>query len=197
MTPRTAERALTRWKTRRGYVPASAVRMRYVPLGVLIGLLLVFGTVGPVRADGDLTAAVAVAYFPRNADAALHEIAHQRVAELRACRCLEHDRMRSGTAEVLAWNQGIANPVAAAVASWTRSALHHSILSNTSYGRIGCAEAADGSTHWFACVLAAGALPAGSQPVGAAAPHVVAALPDTAMSDRPIAWSARARVVPI
>jgi hypothetical protein len=110
--------------------------------------------------------------------------------------------MRSGTAEVLAWNQGIANPVAAAVASWTRSALHHSILSNTSYGRIGCAEAADGSTHWFACVLSAGALPAGtqsagSQPTGAAASHVVAALPDTAMSHRPIAWSARARVVPI
>jgi hypothetical protein len=176
--------------------------MRYVPLGVLIGLLLVFGTAGPVQADGDLTAAVAVAYFPRNVDAALHEIAHQRVAELRACRCLEHDRMRSGTAEVLAWNQGIANPVAAAVASWTRSALHHSILSNTSYGRIGCAEAADGSTHWFACVLSAGALPAGtqsagSQPTGAAASHVVAALPDTAMSHRPIAWSARARVVPI
>ena len=96
-------------------------------------------------------------------------------------------------------NQGLANPVAAAVASWTGSALHDSILSNTSYGRIGCAEAADGSTHWFACVLAAGRFQLGLSRIAAtgAAAHVVAALPDTAMSDSPIAWSARARVVPI
>ena len=171
--------------------------MRFVPLGVLLGLLLVLGTAGSVQADGDLTTAVAVAYFPRNVDATLHEIAHQRVAELSACRCLEHDRMRPGTAEVLAWNQGVANPVATAVAAWMGSAVHHSILSNTSYGRIGCAETSSGSTHWFACVLSAGALPAGSQPAGAAAAHAVAALPDTAMPHRLVVWSIRARLVPI
>jgi hypothetical protein len=166
--------------------------MRHVLLGVLFAVLLVLATAGQVRADGGLTSAVAAAYFPRNVDSTLHDIAHQRAAELRACRCLEHDRMRSGTAEVLAWNDGVANPVAGALASWSGSALHRGILSNSSYGRIGCAEAVDGSAHWFACVLAAGPLPA-----GALAGPVVTALPDTAMALRPRGWSARTRVVPI
>jgi hypothetical protein len=166
--------------------------MRYVLLGVLIAVILVFATVGQVRADGGLTSAVAAAYFPRNVDAALHDIAHQRVAELRACRCLEHDRMRTGTAEVLAWNDGVANPVVAAVASWSGSALHRGILSNASYGRIGCAEAVDGTTHWFACVLAAGPLPA-----GALAAPVVTALPDTALGLRPLGTPVRRGLAPI
>ena len=99
--------------------------------------------------------------------------------------------MRAGTAEVLAWNDGVANPVASAIASWSGSAPHRGILSNTSYGRIGCAEAVDGTTHWLACVLAAGPLPAGSG---------VTALPDTAVAKalpQAPAWSARARLVPI
>jgi hypothetical protein len=166
--------------------------MRYVLLGVLLAVVLVLATAGQVRADGGLTTAVAAAYFPRNVDSALHDIAHQRVAELRSCRCLEHDRMRSGTAEVLAYNTGVANPVGTALASWAGSALHNGILSNTTYGRIGCAELADGSTHWFACVLAAGPLPA-----GALAGPIVVALPDTAVALRSLDWFPRARAVPI
>jgi hypothetical protein len=168
--------------------------MRYVMLGVLIAIILVLATAGQVRADGGLTSAVAAAYFPRNADATLHDIAHQRVAELRACRCLEHDRMRSGTAEVLAWNVGVANPTATALTAWAGSALHHGILSNTSYGRIGCAELADGSTHYFACVLAAGPLPTG----GTAAAPAGLMLPDTAMGPEPLEGTPlRGRLVPI
>ena len=83
--------------------------------------------------------------------------------------------MRAGTAEVLAWNLGEANPVADAVGKWIGSPTHNAILSDRQYGRIGCAERIVGATHWFACVLAAGPLPA-----QAAAPPVV--LPDTAMS---------------
>jgi len=167
--------------------------MRYVILGVL----LVLGSVGHVRADGGLTAAVASAYFPRNADAELHEIAHQRVAELKSCDCLEHDRMRPGTAEVLAWNSGVASPIASALSQWTGSALHRGILSNSSYGRIGCAELADGPKHWFACVLSAGPLPAGGT-AAAAAPAPAPALPDTAMTTRsPATEAVRSRPIPV
>jgi hypothetical protein len=158
--------------------------MRNVLLGVLIAVILAFASVGQVHADGGLTSAVAAAYFPRTLDATLHDIAHQRVAELMRCRCLEHDRMRAGTAEVLAWNDGVASPIASAIAAWSGSALHRGILSNASYGRIGCAEAVDGSVHWFACVLAAGPLPAGGTVAAVAAP-VVTALPDTALEPRP------------
>lgn len=165
----------------------------------MLGVLLVLATAGPVRADGGLTAALASAYFLRNDDADLHEIAHQRVAELRNCDCLEHDRMRPGTAEVLAWNQGVANPIASALSQWAGSAVHRGILSNGSYGRIGCAELVDGSKHWFACVLAAGPLPAGGTAGGtAAAPAPVVALPDTAMATRPLARQAiRWRPIPV
>lgn len=129
---------------------------------LLLGVVLVLSIAGPVRADGGLTGAVAAAYFPRTLDEGLHEIAHQRAAELRSCRCLEHDRMRPGTAEVLYFNTGGANPVQSAVAAWAGSPVHHAILSNRSYGRIGCAVAVEGDTHWGACVLASGPLPAGS-----------------------------------
>jgi len=168
--------------------------MRYVLLGVLIAVVLLLATAGQVRADGGLTATVAGAYFARYEDATLHDIAHQRVAESRACRCMDHGLMRPGTAEVLAWNTNLPNPVGSAVTSWIGSPVHHGILSDSSKGRIGCAELADGATHWFACVLAAGPLPASA----AVAPAVVLALPDTAMElDLPVAMPSRGRIFPI
>ncbi len=149
----------------------------------MLGVVLLLSTAAPVRADTGLTGAVASAFFARTADAGLHEIAHQRVAELSACDCLEHDRMRAGTAEVLGWNDGAPNPVASVVGQWIGSPGHSAILANQTYGRIGCAELVDGGTHWFACVLAPGPLPARPAPaaraVQGAAP--VVALPDTAM----------------
>ncbi len=130
--------------------------MRYLALGAIF----LFSTAGAARADGGLTDAVGNAFLVRTVDAGLHDIAHARVAELAAAGELSHDGMRPGTAEVLAFNEGAANPVANAVGQWIGSSLHHGILSDGSYGRIGCAELVAGGTHWFACVLAAGPLPA-------------------------------------
>jgi hypothetical protein len=143
--------------------------------GLLLGVVLVLSIAGPARADTGLTDAVAAAYVPRTVDEGLHSIAHQRVSEISACECLDHDGMRPGTSEVLAWNRGTANPVATAVAGWIDSPTHHAILSDGSNGRIGCAQRVVGDVHWFACVLAAGPLPAAAE-----APMLV--LPDTALS---------------
>jgi hypothetical protein len=146
-------------------------------LAAIAVLLAALPMASPVRADDGLTNAVAAAYFPRNVDTNLHAIAHARVAELAACECLEHDNMRPGTAEVIAFNAGMSNPAAHAVAQWSGSPAHDAILSNRSYGRIGCAETVAAGTHWFACVLAAGPLPAPPPP----APPVLL-LPNTAMA---------------
>jgi hypothetical protein len=129
---------------------------------LLLGVVLILSIAAPVRADSGLTGAVAATYFPRTVDDGLHAIAHERVAELQDCECLEHDRMRPGTAEVLYTITFGSNPIQSAVANWGASPLHHGILSDKSYGRIGCAEAVDGDTHWLVCVLAAGPLPAGT-----------------------------------
>ncbi|MEO5985901.1 MAG: hypothetical protein ABIW50_06135 [Candidatus Limnocylindria bacterium] len=145
---------------------------------LLLGLALAIAATGPVAADDGLTRAIATAYFPRNADADLHAIAHERAAELAACECLEHDGMRSETAEVVAWNSGKAEPVGSVVSRWQASAGHDKILSNQSYGRIGCAETVTGDTHWFACVLASGPLPATTGGGTASGPLL---LPDTAL----------------
>ncbi|MDQ2674350.1 MAG: hypothetical protein M3Y40_06810, partial [Chloroflexota bacterium] len=118
----------------------------------------------------------------------LHEIAQARVAELAAAGGLTHDGMRPGTAEVLAFNEGVSNPISNAVGQWIGSSFHRGILSDGSYGRIGCAELVSGGIHWFACVLASGPLPA--QPVSGVA------LPDTALP-RPLALSTSARWCPI
>jgi hypothetical protein len=144
---------------------------------ILGGLLLFLTSPVAVRADDGLTSAISNAYFPRTVDATLHSIAHQRVAELAACDCLDHSGMRSGTAEVIAYNVGMPNPVGEVVQQWIGSPSHNALLSDTSYGRIGCAEVVSGGTHWFACVLAKGPLPA---PV-AAPPAPVTALPNTAL----------------
>lgn len=87
--------------------------------------------------------------------------------------------MRSGTAEVVAWNSGKADPVGSVVSRWQASAGHDKILSNQSYGRIGCAEAVTGDTHWFACVLASGPLPGTTG--GGTGPGALT-LPDTALA---------------
>src|SRR5918999_4816651 len=122
---------------------------------VLLGIVLVLTTVTPARADGGLTDAVADAYFPRNPEEGLHAIAHQRVAELLACNCLEHDGLRPGTAEVLYTVTLGTDPIGSALQSWAGSPLHNGILADRSYGRIGCAVTVAGNIHWVACVLAA------------------------------------------
>ena len=148
--------------------------MRYLVLGVvLLGSTLV--TPGSARADDGLTDAVASAFLVRHVDAGLHEIAHARAAEIAATGEMTHDGMRSGTAEVLAYNRGVQDPIANAVGQWIDSDLHRGILSDGSYGNIGCAEAVAGDMHWFVCVLTTGPLPA--QGSGG-----TTALPDTRMA---------------
>ncbi|MGH2444817.1 MAG: hypothetical protein ACRDGD_02075 [Candidatus Limnocylindria bacterium] len=127
---------------------------------VLIAVAVLLALAAPVRADAGLANAVAAAYFPRTPDAGLHAIAHERVQEISACAgCMNHDRIRPGTAEVLGFNAGYPNPATAIVSSWGGSGIHDGILSDRSLGRIGCAEAVVDGEHWFACVLAAGPLP--------------------------------------
>ena len=134
-----------------------------------VAAAVVFMIASPVRADGGLTGAVASAYFPRTEDAGLHSIAHQRVAEISACAtCMTHALMRPGTAEVLAFNFGSADPIRSAVGQWQSSPTHNAILSNASLGRIGCAQTVVGTTSYFVCVLAAGPLPGGAAPAAPA-----------------------------
>ena len=161
---------------------------------LFLGVLLLF-LLSPVavRADDGLTSAIANAYFPRTVDANLHSIAHQRAAELAACDCLDHSGMRSGTAEVIAYNMGMPNPVGEVVQQWIGSPSHNALLSDTSYGKIGCAEVVSGGTHWFACVLAKGPLPVAA----VAAPAPVAALPNTAVPFRDDVAAARSAHRPI
>ncbi len=132
----------------------------------------------PARADTGLTTAIANAYFLRYEDAQLHAVAHERVAALAACGCLDHEGMAPGTAEVIAYNLGVDNPVGSVVGQWQRSGPHHAILSNREYGRIGCAELVAGGTHWFACVLTFGDLPAPTPPP----PQGAVLLPNTSLT---------------
>lgn len=155
--------------------------MRYLVLGAV----LLFSTAGATQADTGLTDAVAAAFLVRHVDVALHDIAHARVTELAAAGLLSHDGMRPGTAEVVAYNTGVADPVANAVGQWIDSDLHRGILSDGSYGRIGCAETVANGTHWFACVLAAGPLPAQGTASGSSG------LPDTSMAPGTVAVAAR------
>ena len=156
---------------------------------VVLAAMLVLSMAGIARADTGLTDAVAAAFLVRTVDPALHDIAHARVAEISAAGGLDHAGMRSGTAEVLAMNAGVANPVSHAVNQWIGSSFHRGLLSDGSYGRIGCAETVDDGVHWFACVLAAGPLPAQSGS-GARLPDTSVELPST------VATAVRWRVVP-
>lgn len=135
----------------------------------LIGLALVLSIAAPASADGGLEGAVAATFFPRTGDAGLHAIAHQRVLEISCSGCFNHNLRHSGTAEVIAYNYGQGDPIGSAVAGWRNSSTHNRILSDPSLGRIGCAAAQVGDTHFFVCVLAAGPLPA-PPPAVAAAP---------------------------
>ena len=132
---------------------------RAVLLVAMLAAAFAVSPAPPARADTGLTNAIANAYFLRHEDAQLHAIAHERVAALAACDCLDHEGMAAGTAEVIAYNIGVDNPVGSVVGQWQRSAPHNAILSNREYGRIGCAELVAGGTHWFACVLTFGDLP--------------------------------------
>jgi hypothetical protein len=151
---------------------------------VLLALLLALAVTTPARADTGLTESVAASWFPRTVDAGLHAIAHERVAEISACEdCFDHGEMRPGTGEVLGYNAGFTDAIARVVLGWQNSAGHNALLSDTDYGRIGCAERVVGDRHYFACVLALGPLPAPVAPPPPPPPSEAAPflLPDTAL----------------
>jgi hypothetical protein len=151
---------------------------------LLVALLAAIFAVSPTpraSADTGLTSAIATAYILRHEDAQLHAIAHERVTALAACDCLEHDGMASGTAEVIAYNIGVEDPVGSVIGQWQRSGPHHAILSNREYGRIGCAELVAGGTHWFACVLTRGDLPPAPTAAPPPPPQGGFLLPNTAL----------------
>lgn len=156
---------------------------------VVLAAVLLLSTAGTARADAGLTAAVAAAFLVRTVDPGLHDVAHARAAEISAAGDLDHAGMRPGTAEVLAMNAGAGDPVAHALGQWIGSSLHRGILSDGSYGRIGCAETVDDEgVHWFACVLATGPLPAQA---GAGA-----GLPDTSLPRSAVTGGSRWRSMP-
>jgi hypothetical protein len=140
---------------------------------VAVGILLALVRPSPVISDSGLTALVNSTYVHRTEDASLHDIAHQRAVEIASD--WSHNGMRAGTAEVLAYNSGFADPVSKAIDQWAGSPSHAAILSDPSYTRIGCAERVTDGTHWFACVLAG---PSPSEPVRVEAP----ASPDASVS---------------
>lgn len=112
--------------------------------------------------------------IPRNVDADLTAIAERRVIEV-SCgdSCFNHDGAVPGLAEVLAWNLDFEDPATHAVEQWQGSPEHWAILTDPSYGSIGCGHthAADGRDYW-ACVLAPGPYVAPTEPP---------VLPNTAM----------------
>jgi hypothetical protein len=128
--------------------------MRYFLLGVA-GVILVLGSATPVRAHSYLTEAVNAVWGDRVVGDWLHEVAHRRVVEISSCgTCMNHNRMRPGTTEVLGYNAGYRNPVARVIRMWRESSVHNAILSNRTLRRIGCAQRVVGTKHYFACVLA-------------------------------------------
>ena len=76
----------------------------------------------PVYSDNDLTALVNAAFLPRTESAELHDIAHQRAVEISTD--FSHNGIRAGTAEVLAWNSGYADPIAEVLSGWAGSPTH-------------------------------------------------------------------------
>ena len=139
-----------------------------------------------VYSDSDLTGLVAGAYFPRTESAELHAIAHQRAVEIAQPGGWCHCGQRSGTAEVLAYNAGYADPVSHAVQQWLGSPSHHAILSDPAFREIGCGSHFDGETYWAACVLTWGDSPPPQAPVPAPPAEVPSPTPtpdDAGMSD--------------
>lgn len=150
-------------------------------LGIVVGLLVLLALPSPVSADDNLTALINAAFLPRAESFDLHDIAHQRAVEI--ATDFSHRGQRSGVAEVLAFNQGFADPVAHVVDQWLGSPDHNAILSDPAYTQIGCGSftAADG-TYYAACVLRATPVETPAQrPLPTPAPDPVTVLPNTAV----------------
>ena len=153
---------------------------------LLLALVLVALTPSSVLSDADLTQAVNVAFLFRTEDPALHELAHQRALEA----SVNFSHVGATTAEVLAWNQGMTDPVSTVVRQWLESPAHFAILMDPTLTLIGCGSVTTSDGRYTAaCLLSQGgqiqvtpptapAPPVGTEP--AATPPVIE-LPDAAM----------------
>ena len=157
---------------------------------LLLALVLVALTPSSVLSDADLTQAVNAAFLFRTEDPALHELAHQRALEA----SVNFSHVGATTAEVLAWNQGMTDPVSTAVRQWLESPAHFAILMDPTLTLIGCGSVTTSDGRYVAaCLLAAepvevartpNPVPVGAIPTSGASPPVIE-LPDAAMRTAP------------
>ena len=130
---------------------------------------------------------VAATGISRPVDADLTAIAEQRVIEIQAPDGFDHDLARSDTAEVLAWNRGMDDPLAGFVDGWRNSPTHWAILSDPAWSHIGCAVAIGGDDRYYAaCVLSSAARPP-APPAPSAPPSAQRFGGSSAMSDTAVA----------
>ena len=146
-------------------------------LVVAAGILLAIFRPSPVLSDVDLTAAVNQAFLPRTEDPYLHDLAHKRAAEI--AQDFSHDGMV--TAEVLAWNQGFADPVGEAVSQWLGSPDHAAILNDRSLVTIGCGSVTTDDGRYFAACVFGQAEPTVTVPAPPAGTEPAPLLPNTAV----------------
>ena len=134
----------------------------YMAVIVLLGTAIALLRPSPVLSDVDLTQAVNSAFFPRTEDPALHDLAHQRALEA----SVNFSHVGATTPEVLAWNQGMADPVSTVIAQWLESPAHLAILSDPTLTAIGCGSVTTSDGRYFAACL-----------LGSSAPVIVPAPP--------------------
>lgn len=99
-----------------------------------------------------LSLILALTGIERTVDPAMTAEAERRAAMLPAN--FSHDGLT--TWEVLAWNEGAADPARSAVEGWRESPSHWDILTRRDLTRIGCAALESGGRWYFVCALAQG-----------------------------------------
>lgn len=134
--------------------------MRRLVAACLVALVSMFSIAGLLRGTtsiyGDIQAATGI---NRAATPWLVSLAQKRSAEL--VTDFSHNGWPGTTDEVIAWNSGYADPLAAAVVAWMASPDHRAILVDPSLNEIGCGWTVSGSRTYVACELihATGASP--------------------------------------
>lgn len=144
------------------------------------------------------TQIAAVTGIVRTVDSGLRSKAAARVVEIQTDFSHVGAGLAYGQAEVIGWNRGYAEPLAAVIAGWLASPSHAHILLDPYYTKIGCAWATTPATDtlrattWLVCWFQAADKPAPivhpptvppiKPVVVVVLPPYVGTIPDTAMS---------------
>lgn len=152
--------------------------MRRLAAILLAALLLVPQGTAATETLEDVIAAAT--HISRPISAGLQAYAQQRA--LQVVTDFSHDGWCGCTYEVIAWNQGYADPAAEAVTQWMGSPDHRAIITNPSLQAIGCGSTTVAGRFYAVCELnpSAGSSPVPSPP----APRGPAVLPNTATRPR-------------